>query len=94
MVMVGLCSHHIAMFDLAGGAMPYILPCFYSKTMAYRIWRCLLPHPRLYEDKSYHKEMSEGIFYKNIGEEEELFINMWTRKYMLRPMAHCRSGCL
>lgn len=60
MVMVGLCSHHIAMFDLAGGAMPYILPCFYSKTMAYRIWRCLLPHPRLHKDKSYHKDWRGG----------------------------------
>lgn len=30
---------------------------------------------------------------KYIVEGGEMIATIWTKKYMLRPAAHCRSGC-
>ena len=59
---------------------------------------CLVPDAALY-----NKEHARGgariinsIVIPEIRDKEEeptMLVNMWTRKFMLRPVAHCRRGC-
>ncbi len=34
------------------------------------------------------------INFVQVANRRAIMIVIWTRKYMLRPVAHCRSGCM